>query len=177
MVFIALSLISITGSGCLIENRVPIPQSQPTPPPPKKVFVEYNSCNETRGLAEIDLLVKDRKLQEAQEKLKALLQEPDSRCGAALYLFALDKNNKNIMKILRSKECVGKQPVQSRLVDKILKLKQELVRKSADIKKKKDYAAELEDELVLLEQENARLRFELQKLEEIRRETERWRFK
>jgi len=177
LVCIALFLILIGCIGCLSENRIPVPQSQPVPPPPKKVFVEYNACSEIKGLGEVDSLVRNRNIKEALQKLKVLLQDPDTKCEAALYLFALDKYNKNIIKILHSQECMDEQPVQSRLFYKILKLKQELARKNTDIKKKHDYATELEDELVLLEQENARLRFELQKLEEIRRETERWRFK
>ncbi len=154
-----------------------MPRSQPPSPPPKKIFVEYDFCNETAPFDEIDVLIKDKKLKEAQKRLEAMLQEPSAQCGAALYLFAIDKSSKSVIKILKSKKCEEIQPVGSRLVNKILRLKRELDRRAAAVKKKKDYAAELENELVLLEQENARLRFELQKLEEIRRETERWRFK
>ena len=156
---------------------MPTPEKKAPTIPEKQIVSECISTHKHGIIEEVDQLIEENDLQEAKDTLNILLRDPDLRCDAALYLFALDNNNREIINILSSEECEEKLPIETKLIKKILKLKRDLSYKAKKAKQNRKHATELENELVLLEQENARLKFELKKLEEIHRETERWRFK
>ena len=119
-------------------------------------------------LKEATLLLRDDRVEEAVSNLKPLLNDSDYACRAAFYLFAFDGAKDEYIRIMHSKTCKHKLPGEVKLLEKFLQLK-------SGYNKQQSSISDLRKETQNLEKELSRLRFELQKLEEIRRETEKWR--
>jgi hypothetical protein len=124
---------------------------------------------------EVTLLLRDGRVDEAISNLKPLLNDPDYACRAAFYLFAFDGALDEYIRIIRSETCEYKTPGEAKLVEKLLTTEEKLTQLKSEYNKQQSSVSGLRKETENLEKELSRLRFELQKMEEIRRETEKWR--
>nr|HDN00703.1 hypothetical protein [Deltaproteobacteria bacterium] len=124
---------------------------------------------------EATLLLRDGRVDEAVADLKPLLHNPDYECRAAFYLFVFDGAKDSYIDIIRSEACAHKTPGEAKLVEKFLTTKERLLQLESKYNKKETSLNALQKETEDMEKELSRLRFELQKMEEIRRETEKWR--
>lgn len=124
---------------------------------------------------EAALPLRDGEVDEAIANLKPLLDDPDYECRAAFYLFVFDGAKNKYMRIIRSDACELKNPGEAKLAEKFLATKEKLLQLESEHNKKEAILNDLQKETENLEKELSRLRFELQKTEEIRRETEKWR--
>ncbi|MBW1720030.1 MAG: hypothetical protein JRJ43_10815 [Deltaproteobacteria bacterium] len=120
-------------------------------------------------------LLRDGRVDEAISNLKSLLNDPDYSCRAAFYLFAFDGAQDEYIRIIRSETCEYKTPGEAKLVEKLLTTEKKLLQLKSEYNKQQSSVSALRKETENLEKELSRLRFELQKMEEIRRETEKWR--
>ncbi len=77
--------------------------------------------------------------------------------------------------IIRSETCEYKKPGEAKLVEKLLTTEEKLLQLKSECNKQQSSVSALRKETENLEKDLSRLRFELQKMEEIRRETEKWR--
>lgn len=125
------------------------------------------------------LQLRNDKVDEAVSNLKLLLNDHDYACRAAFYLFAFDGAKDEYIGIMRSEACKYEMPGEAKLMEeflltekKFLQLKSEY---NTEYNKQQSRVNSLREETQNLEKEISRLRFELQKMEEIRRETEKWR--
>ncbi|MCK4425144.1 MAG: hypothetical protein KAV69_00230 [Deltaproteobacteria bacterium] len=121
------------------------------------------------------LLLRDGRIDEAIPNLKSLLVDPDYSCRAAFYLFAFDGAKDEYIRIIRSETCKHKTPGEAKLLEKLLTTEEKLLQLKSEYNKQQSRVSDLRKETQNLEKELSRLRFELQKMEEIRRETEKWR--
>ena len=119
--------------------------------------------------------MRDGRVDEAISNLKPLLNDPDYTCRAAFYLFAFDGAKDEYISIIRSETCEYKTSGEARLVKKLLTTEEKLLQLKSEYNKQQSSVSVLRKETQNLEKELSRLRFELQKMEEIRRETEKWR--
>jgi len=117
----------------------------------------------------------NRQEQEAVTTLRQLLEDPEHCCGAAFYLCIYDEPKENYVRILHTEECTGTTPGEVRLIDQILADKKKLAEFKSALVHQQSLCRKLKRENRTLERELARLRFELRKTEEIRKETEKWR--
>lgn len=129
--------------------------------------------------------LKDGDKAAAVSNLKGLLEERRYRCKAAFYLFALDeRGEKGYLEIMRSGACRGELVPELSLITRLTgnkgtndRYRRRFQACSKELNSCNARIKELRKELKGLEAENSRLLFELQKMEEIRRETEKWRLK
>ncbi len=124
---------------------------------------------------EATLPLSDSRIDEAISNLKSLLDNPDYACRAAFYLFAFDGAKDQYIRIIRSETCKQKTPGEAKLLERLLAAEEKLLELKSGYKKQQSKVSALHKETQNLEKELSRLRFELQKMEEIRRETEKWR--
>ncbi len=117
-------------------------------------------------------------------ELKKLLDDEALQCRAAFYLYALDGSKKEYIAVIQSKECEDELMPELRLINRLNHrpnrdkyYKKQLQTCQKELKSKDTLIEKLQKELEELEAENSRLLFELKKMEEIRRETEKWRLK
>ena len=123
----------------------------------------------------IYFLLENGKKPLAISNLKHLLSNPDYTCKAAFDLAILDGGKREYLDILTDDSCRRNAPVYTKAIKKLLYW-QGQARKWKT--KNKEAQLEIEawrEETESLEKELARLRFELQKMEEIRKDTEKWR--
>jgi septal ring factor EnvC (AmiA/AmiB activator) len=113
----------------------------------------------------------------AISRLRPLIEKPEHKCRAAFYLFALDSSRKEYREVLLTDFCRDNSPAHARLVEQLVDSQEQLGQCGASLKKQQSRVEALKKESVFLEKEISRLRFEMEKLEEIRRETEQWRLK
>ncbi len=126
----------------------------------------------------------------AVDEFKKVLEEPGpigpDQCRAAFYLYAFDDFKKDYLPIVLADECTNELMAEQKVVKQLLELERdhtpEECRKS--LKNCHERQKELLTRIIQLEKdyeelqtENSRLHFEINKLEEIRRETEKWRLK
>ena len=128
------------------------------------------------------LQLRNDQVDEAVSNLKLLLNEHGYACRTAFYLFAFDGAKDEYIRIMRSKACKHEMPGEAKLLEeflfteqKFLQLKSEYNKQQFSVNNLREETQYLEEETQNLEKELSRLRFELQKMEEIRRETEKWR--
>ena len=99
------------------------------------------------------------------------------RCTAAFYLFFLDPSSSDYLEVLNTPACITRYPLNGSVIQRYLALTREMekcTKKRRVIRKKISVlSAQLKNE----KKEKERLRFELKKLEQIRRETENLRLK
>jgi hypothetical protein len=124
---------------------------------------------------EATLHLRDGRVDEAISNLKPLLNDPDYACRAAFYLFAFDGTKDEYIRIIRSETCKYKTPGEAKLLEKLLTTEEKLLQLKSEYNRQQSSVSDLRKETQNLEKELSRLRFELQKMEEIRRETEKWR--
>lgn len=121
------------------------------------------------------LHLRDGQVDKAVSNLKPLLNDPDYACRAAFYLFAFDGAKDEYIRIMRSETCKYEMPGETKLLEKFLSTEEKFLQLKSEYKKQQSSVNNLREETQNLEKELSRLRFELQKMEEIRRETEKWR--
>ena len=121
------------------------------------------------------LHLRDGQVDKAVAGLKPLLNDPGYACKAAFYLFAFDGAKDEYIKIMRSETCKHEMPGEAKLLEKFLSTEKEFLQLKSDYNKQQSSVNYLWEETQNLEKELSRLRFELEKMEEIRRETEKWR--
>ena len=128
--------------------------------------------------------MRNDQVDEAVSNLKLLLNEHGYACRAAFYLFAFDGAKDEYIRIMHSEACKHEMPGEAKLLEeflfteqKFLQLKSEYNKQQFSVNNLREETQNLEEETQNLEKELSRLRFELQKMEEIRRETEKWRVK
>ena len=114
------------------------------------------------------LHLRDGRVDKAVSNLKPLLNDPGYACKAAFYLFAFDGAKDEYIRTMRSETCKYEMPGEAKLLEEFLQLKSEYNKQQSSVNN-------LREETQNLEKELSRLRFELKKMEEIRRETEKWR--
>ena len=122
-----------------------------------------------------NLHLRDGQVDKAVAGLKPLLNDPDYACKAAFYLFAFDGAKDEYIRIMRSKTCKHEMPGEAKLLEEFLSAEKEFLQLKSDYNKQQSSVNDLWEETQNLEKELSRLRFELKKMEEIRRETEKWR--
>ncbi len=123
----------------------------------------------------IYFLLENDKKSLAISNLKSLLSHPDYSCRAAFDLAILDGGKREYLDILTTDSCRQKAPLYPKAVKKLLYWQGQAKKWKA---KNREAQLEIEawrEETESLEKELARLRFELQKMEEIRKDTEKWR--
>lgn len=123
------------------------------------------------------LQLRNDQVDEAVSNLKLLLNEHGYACRAAFYLFAFDGAKDEYIRIMRSKACKHEMPGEAKLMEEFLFTEQKFLQLKSEYNKQQSGVNNLREETQNLEKELSRLRFELQKMEEIRRETEKWRVK
>lgn len=121
------------------------------------------------------LQLRNDQVDEAVSNLKLLLNERGYACRAAFYLFAFDGTKDEYIRIMRSKACKHEMPGEAKLMEEFLFTEQKFLQLKSEYNKQQSSVNNLREETQNLEKELSRLRFELQKMEEIRRETEKWR--
>ena len=121
------------------------------------------------------LQLRNDQVDEAVSNLKLLLNEHGYACRAAFYLFAFDGAKDEYIRIMRSKACKHEMPGEAKLLEEFLFTEQKFLQLKSEYNKQQFSVNNLREETQNLEKELSRLRFELQKMEEIRRETEKWR--
>ena len=135
------------------------------------------------------LHLRDTQVDKAVSNLKPLLNEPGYACRAALYLFTFDGAKDEYIRIMRSETCKYEMPAETKLLEKFLSTEEKFLsteekflsteekflQLKSEYNKQQSSVNNLREETQNLEKELSRLRFELQKMEEIRRETEKWR--
>ena len=125
------------------------------------------------------LQLRNDQVDEAVTSLKLLLNEHGYACRAAFYLFAFDGAKDEYIRIMRSKACKHEMPGEAKLIEEFLFTEQKFLQLKSEYNKQynkqQSSVNNLREEIQNLEKELSRLRFELQKMEEIRRETEKWR--
>ncbi len=121
-------------------------------------------------------------IQQAIANLYDLLGDPRFQCRASYYLFALGEDDPSVMNdILFSEECRREIPEEILLVERLLASEKELdnclknkrLKRSLETLRKEN--ENLRETAKTLSKENERLRYEIEKMEEIRRETEQLR--
>ncbi len=122
-----------------------------------------------------NLHLRDGQIDKAVAGLKPLLNDPDYACRAAFYLFAFDGAKDEYIRIMRSEDCKYEMPGEAKLLEEFLSTEEKFLQLKSEYKKQQSSVNNLREETQNLEKELSRLRFELQKMEEIRRETEKWR--
>jgi hypothetical protein len=125
------------------------------------------------------LQLRNDQVDEAVSNLKLLLKEHGYACRAAFYLFAFDGAKDEYIGIMRSEACKHEMPGEAKLLEKFLLIEKKFLQLKSEYNteynKQQSSVKNLREETQNLEKEISRLRFELQKMEEIRRETEKWR--
>lgn len=129
-------------------------------------------------------------MQQTIANLYDLLRDPRFQCRASYYLFALGEDDPSVMNdILFSEECRKEIPEEILLVERLLASEEELdtcLKKTAALSSKgkrlkrplaalRNENENLRETAEALSKENERLRYEIEKMEEIRRETEQLR--
>jgi len=104
--------------------------------------------------------LREGQVDEGISRLKPLLNNPTHACQAAFYLCTFDKVRKEYLKVINSKACMYKRPGDRRLLERLLSAEKRL--------------KQLKSKNQSLKEEVARLRFELEKMEEIRHKAEKW---
>ena len=120
----------------------------------------YHHLYGTDPWTEAMLSLKNGQIDEATSRLKPLLRDSSYACQAALYLCIFDRDRKEYLKVINSEACISKRPGDRELLEHLLSTEkglQQLRSKNQDLK-----------------EEVARLRFELEKMEEIRHKAEKW---
>ncbi|WP_456434443.1 hypothetical protein [Thermosulfuriphilus sp.] len=131
-----------------------------------------------KGWALFEAKYSSKNFKEAQAILEDLLNKEDYRCRAAFYLFVLKgKNRDRYLDILRSTSCRQRLPAENILLDRYLRLQKEAQSCHQSLKNSQKANSSLKKRNIALEERIKQLRFELEKLEEIRRDTERRRLK
>ncbi len=121
------------------------------------------------------LHLRNDQVDEAVSNLKLLLNEHSYACRAAFYLFAFDGAKDEYIRIMRSEACKYEIPGEAKLLEEFLSTEEKFLQLKSEYNKQQSSVNNLRKETQNLEKELSRLRFELQKMEEIRRETEKWR--
>ncbi len=112
----------------------------------------------------------------ALSRLKTALNDPEIRCRAAFYLFFLDaKGQDRWIEILNSPDCSEGADLERVIVTDSIKSQSKSRRCKRDRKWLRLQLKKCKAEKEKLKKENEQLNFEIKKLEEIRRETERLR--
>ncbi len=157
-------IVMLVLSGCILSPPRALPPQQ-EPPALQQAMKQFKLGNKAMAIGQ----------------LRHLLKSPVCRCRSAFYLYSLDGFKNKYLRIMRSKECSKELIPELRLIDKLGGTKKtgrtaggscaaRLKLREARIKK-------LKKDLAILKAENSRLKFELNKMEEIRRETEKLRLK
>ncbi len=151
-------------SGCIL---VPPKNVPPNPAPLEQALEPLRQGDENRSIRSLEHLLKD----------------PDYRCRSAFYLYSIDGFKSKYLKIMRSEKCSKQLMPELRLINELAapsgsdKSKNLYHSCKKSLKSKEAQINKLKKELDEMETENSRLRFELNKIEEIRRETEKLRLK
>lgn len=113
----------------------------------------------------------------AIETLKEEMAYGMQKCTAAFYLFFLDHAREDYIEILNDPVCRSKYPLNDKIIQKYLSTSQKLEKYENRYRMLKKKTKNLSKLLKNSQKEKERLLFELKKLEQIRRETERLRLK
>ncbi len=109
-------------------------------------------------------------------RLKTALNDPGTRCRAAFYLFFLaEKERDKWVEILNSPECSEGADLERVIITDRIKFQSKFRRCKRDRKWLRLQLKKCKAEKEQIKRENEQLNFEIKKLEEIRRETERLR--
>ena len=123
-----------------------------------------------------ELYLKGKKTK-AREVLEELFSQGDYRCRAAFYLWVLYGEAQKYLTSLEDYQCLESLPAEIALLKRYQKVRQRLTDCQKEREKDRRLISSLKKEKVSLKEEIKRLRFELEKLEEIRRDTEQRRLK
>ena len=141
-----------------------------------------NNLNTQQAVAispikEAEFLLAENKVEDAVATLKAALNADGHRCQAAFYLVFLDGDKKQYRSILDEQSCQSRYFYNQRILKAYDREKERYkkCRHIATILKRQRKKCTLEKEQIKKEKE--KISFELKKLEQIRRETERLRLK
>ncbi len=113
----------------------------------------------------------------AIEALKEEMANGTQRCIAAFYLYFLDSSKDEYLEVLNGPNCKTEHPLNDNIVQKYLASIRKLKKCTSDRRILKRKINTLSAKLSNEEKERKRLNFELKKLEQIRRETEKLRLK
>jgi hypothetical protein len=138
--------------------------------------IYFEPC-EPDPFATATLFVKRGDMDKAISQLRPLLEKSPYQCQAAFYLFTLDAGRREYRDVLLTDFCKDNSPAHARLVEQLVDFQEELKKCGASLRKQKSRAEAAEKQCAVLDEEISRLRFEMEKLEEIRKETEKWRLK
>lgn len=135
--------------------------------------------------------LRDGQVEESVSNLRPLLNDPVYACMAAFYLIILDQTKEEYLDVICSETCKHEIPGEAELLKRFLHIEEKLSQykkrynnQRSRVKKLreeneglKEETEDLREEVEDMEKELGRLRFEQHKMEEIRRETEKWRIK
>ena len=113
----------------------------------------------------------------AVETLKEEMADGIQKCSAAFYLFFLDSAREHYIELLNDPVCRSRFPLNDKIIQKYLSTAQKVEKYGKECRLLRKKTKSLSARLKNAEEEKERLRFELKKLEQIRRETEKLRLK
>ncbi len=113
----------------------------------------------------------------AVEKLKGMLDDPRHQCRAAFYLCVLDGTRKEYIEILYSDSCRRQVPAEVKVIKNLVYWEKRARKTGKSLQKYKKNALECRQNNEELLNQLEKVQFELEKMEEIRQEAEKWRMK